>query len=317
MIKQNPLSTKNAAKSEDAPFDFIELWLVLWPRKWIIFFSTVAFVTGVVFYVLTLPNIYQSTALLSPQQKQASNSLSSLAGQFGGLASMAGINLDSGANNDVVLNIEIMKSKDFIYKFIAKQHVKIPLMAAEKWVKQTNKLLIDKTKYSTNTKKWVRKVPVGEVAEPSMFDTYEKFMENLTIDQDKSTGLVSIAFKFIDPNLSKKWVNYLIADINQLIRQQKILENKKSIAYLQQQLGKTNVTEMKNVFYSIIEEQTKQMLLAEVQMDYAFKVIENPIVEERKVAPKRAVIVILSAIASFFFMSLLVLFIHFIRRYTK
>ena len=51
---------------------------------------------------------------------------------------------------------------------------------------------------------------------------------------------------------------------------------------------------MQNVFYQLIEEQTKTLMLAEVKDEYAFKVIDPPVVPEEKVGPKRALICILS-----------------------
>lgn len=302
--------------TQESPFDLLELWLVLWRNKWIISGVSVLLAVGVVMYSLTLPNIYRSSALLSPQKAQDSGSLESLAGQFGGLASMAGINL-GGAKDDTALHIKIIKSKDFIYRFIEKHNLKVQLMAAKTWDRDNNKLIIDESVFSIKENQWVRQVKPGQSPEPTMFDAYEVFLKNLIIEQDKSNGLVNLAYNHIDPNISKLWVEHIIQDINSLMRKQEIQDKKKSISFLELQLQKTDVTEMKNVFYSIIQEQTKMMLLAEVQMDYVFKVIESPIVEERKVSPNRAVIAIVSAVFSVFFISLVTLFIHFVRQYRQ
>jgi len=318
MSKQYEVSPEaNMVKeSQESPFDLIELWLVLWRRKWVVIGVSLLLTVSIVLYSLTLPNIYKSSALLSPQKSQESGSLASLAGQFGGLASMAGINL-GGASDDTALHIETIKSKDFIYRFIEKYNVKVPLMAAKSWDKSTGKLIIDESLYSVSNKEWVKEVKKGESPEPSMFDTYVAFLKNLEVEQNKSTGFVTLAFKHIDPNISKLWVEYLIQDINALMRQQEIAERNRSILFLEKQLKKTNVAEMKNVFYSLIEEQTKMMLLAEVQADYVFKMIESPIIEERKVSPNRAVIAIVSAVFSGLFMCLITLFVHFVVSYKR
>ena len=49
---------------------------------------------------------------------------------------------------------------------------------------------------------------------------------------------------------------------------------------------------MKNIFYQLIEEQTKSLMLAELSDEYVFKVISEPKVTEEKVEPKRAIIAI-------------------------
>ena len=105
----------------------------------------------------------------------------------------------------------------------------------------------------------------------------------------------------------------MVAELNEQLREKELAEKSRSIRYIQQQLEKTEVAQMQNVFYAIIEEQTKQMLLAEVRQDFAFKTIESPIVAERKESPSRAVICILAAIFSTFFACGLVLMRHFIK----
>lgn len=302
--------------SSDSAFDLVELWLILWRQKWLIILSSMLLTVGVVAYSLTLPNIYKSSALLSPQKSQESGGMAALAGQFGGLASMAGINI-GGASDDTALHIEIIKSRDFIYNFIKNHDVKVPLMASKEWSKEHNKLTINESIFSVEENKWVREVKAGQSAEPSLFEVHDIFLKQLAVVQNKGTGLVTISFKHIDPNISKLWVEYIIQDINVLMRKQEIEEKTKSISFLEKQLAKTDLTEMKNIFYSIIEEQTKMILLAEVQENYVFKVIESPIIEERKESPNRAVITILSAMFFGLFTCLITLFFHFIRRYRQ
>jgi uncharacterized protein involved in exopolysaccharide biosynthesis len=304
------------ATNSDSAFDLVELWLILWRNKWLIMLSSIVLTAGVVAYSLTLPNIYKSSALLSPQKSQESGGMAALAGQFGGLASMAGINI-GGASDDTALHIEIIKSRDFVYNFIKNHDVKVKLMASKQWNKESNKLIVNDLLYSVEKNKWVREVKAGQSAEPSLFEVYDIFLKQLSVVQNKGTGLVTISFTHIDPNISKLWVEYIIQDINALMREQEIEEKTKSISLLNKQLEKTNSSEMKNIFYSIIEEQTKLILLAEVQENYVFKVIESPIIEERKESPNRAVIAILSAMFFGLVTCLITLFFHFIRRYRQ
>ena len=77
----------------DDEIDLRELFLVLWRGKGLITIVTgLAAIVSVV-VALSMPNIYQSTAVLAPKSGGGSGGLSSLASQYGGLASLAGINL--------------------------------------------------------------------------------------------------------------------------------------------------------------------------------------------------------------------------------
>ncbi|HIM95798.1 MAG TPA: lipopolysaccharide biosynthesis protein [Gammaproteobacteria bacterium] len=301
--------TVNQNVSSQKPFDLIELWLVLWNKKWLIIFLSIVFSAAILAYSLTLPNMYKSTVLLAPQKQQESGALASL-GQLGSLASVAGINL-GGAGDDTAVYLEIIKSKDFLYKFIEQNNVKVNLFAVKEWNRDSQQLVIDPALYSDG--KWKVDEETKESLEPSMFETYERLLKKLSVQQDKVNGLVKISFEHIDPRISKQYVEKIVALINKSVREREIAEKKESIKYLNEQLSKTNVAEMQNVFYTIVEEQTKAMLLAEVRKDFAFKIIESPIIEERKSSPNRAVICILGAIFSGFFVCVSILLLHFVR----
>lgn len=76
-----------------------------------------------------------------------------------------------------------------------------------------------------------------------------------------------------------------------------IQEAKKSIRYLEAQITKTNISEVKTTLSSLIEEQTKTLMLANSRDEYMFKIVDPAFVPEEKSEPKRALIVI---VATFF-----------------
>jgi LPS O-antigen subunit length determinant protein (WzzB/FepE family) len=53
---------------------------------------------------------------------------------------------------------------------------------------------------------------------------------------------------------------------------------------------------MQAIFYQLIEEQTKTLMLAEVKEEFAFKTIDPAVVPEEKAGPKRALQCILAAL---------------------
>lgn len=299
-----------APSADENGLDLIELWLVLWNRKWLIISLSFFCCVGILLFSLTLPNMYKSSILLSPQKQEQGGGLAGLAGQFGGLASIAGINL-GGSGDETGVYLEIIKSKDFLYEFIKNNNVKVNLFAANEWDKESNTLKLNDSVYKNG--QWLLDEKTQKTLEPTLYETYELFLKKLTINQDKITGLVEIEFEHINPYTSKEYVENIVKLINKSVREREIAEKKDSIKFLNEQLSKTNVAEMKNVFYTIIEEQTKAMLLAEVRKEFAFKIIESPIVEEQKSAPNRAVICILGAIFSVFFICSIILLVHFIR----
>ncbi|TOM10545.1 LPS O-antigen length regulator, partial [Vibrio parahaemolyticus] len=57
-----------------------------------------------------------------------------------------------------------------------------------------------------------------------------------------------------------------------------------------------SVADMQSTFYKLIEEQTKSLMLAEVQEEFVFKMIDPPVIPEVKAEPKRALICILGTL---------------------
>jgi LPS O-antigen subunit length determinant protein (WzzB/FepE family) len=60
--------------------------------------------------------------------------------------------------------------------------------------------------------------------------------------------------------------------------------------YLERKIAETPVAEMQNVFFGMVETQTKVLMLTERSEDYLFKVLVRPMIPEEKSSPKRSVI---------------------------
>ena len=69
----------------------------IWKYKVFIFCFTSFWSALMVVYAINKPNVYTAQGLYMPKGAKEGGSLAKLAGQFGGLASMAGINLGGGS----------------------------------------------------------------------------------------------------------------------------------------------------------------------------------------------------------------------------
>jgi uncharacterized protein involved in exopolysaccharide biosynthesis len=278
--------------SHDDEIDLAELWRAIWAGKWIIIAITSLFAIASVCYALSLPNIYKSEALLAPAA-QGGGEMGGLSSKFGGLASLAGINLGGGGIDKTALAMEIMNSRIFVAKFINEHELLVPLMATKGWNRDNNELIYNSELYDFESNKWIRKVKTPFRAEPSAQEAYKKFKSIVSIKQDKISLMVGVSIKHYSPEVAKKWVDWLIGAINLEMKTRDLNEAHDSISYLEQQLGKTNINELQSVLFQIIEEQTKTIMFAEVREQYAFVIIDPAQVPELKSEPKRALICML------------------------
>jgi uncharacterized protein involved in exopolysaccharide biosynthesis len=303
-----------AQNNPDDEIDLRELWKAIWLGKWIIIAVTAIFAIASVFYALSLPNIYKSEALLAPAQSEQQGGLGALSGQFGGLASLAGINLGGGKSDKTALAIEILKSREFFARFVEKHNILPDLMAAKEWNLSTNSVTYDAEIYLPTNDEWLRQVDPPKQAKPSMQEAKKVFDELFSVAKDKESGMVKIIVEHYSPYVAKQWVDWLTQDINLNMKSRDKQEAEKSITYLQTQIDKTTIFEHKTLLFQLIEEQTKTLMFAEVRDEYVFKTIDTALVPELKAKPKRALIVVLAVLLGGILSAIIVLIRYFLAK---
>lgn len=309
-MKNNTLD-EQVPNQYDDEIDLRELFGVLWAGRLKILVITAVFALASVVYALSVPNQYKATALLSPAQSSGGG-LSGALGQLGGLASLAGVSIGGGESSEAQVAQEIMKSWNFIEGFIKSNDLAVEIYAAEGWSRSSNSLQINSDLYDESDSQWlVENNETGELGPPSSWKLFEDFSGMLSVSEDKKSGLVSVSIEYYSPQIAKHWLDLYVAAINGHMQERKMAEVTRNITYLEAQIKKTNIAEMKEVFYTIIEEQIKSKMLAEASPDYAFVPVSPSMVPEEKSQPKRALICILGTLLGGMLSVLWVLVLHY------
>lgn len=284
-------------QQHDDEIDLKELFVALWKGKWLIIAITAIFAIGGVAFALSQPNTYKAEAVLASAGDSGGGGLSAMASQFGGLASLAGINLGGGSTDNKALALATLNSRQFINAFINKHDLVVPLMASKEWDPSSGGLVLDEALYQPKTGEWIRGVKPGKSPVPTDWENYKKFKQStLSVSEAKETGLVTLAITHHSPIIAQQWVTLLIDELNVWMKQKSLTGTKRNIEYLEQQLNATDIVDMRTVFFQLIEEQTKNLMLAEVEDEFAFKVIDPAVIPEEKAGPKRALICVLATL---------------------
>lgn len=318
-ITQNPNTYKTDAQfpqtTRDDEIDLRELFAVIWGGKWLIIAITAVFAIGAVFFAIKQPNIYKSEALLAPASEEQGGGLSALASQFGGLASLAGVNLGAkGGTDKTELAIEVLKSRQFTSDFIQRHNILTDLMAVEKWDRDADKIIYDPELYNEQTNSWVREVKAPFKPEPSMQEAYKVFSKMIAVNKAKDTGMVTISVEHLSPSVAQQWVAWLIQDINKVMKDRDVAEANRSSEFLNKQIALTNVADIRTILYKLVEEQAKTIMFAEVRDEYVFKTIDPALVPEEKTKPKRALICVLGTLLGGILGVMFVLVRYFMRK---
>jgi len=278
---------------QDDEIDLRELFGIIWQGKCWIIAITFVFAVGSVLYSLSLPDIYKSEATLAPSEEAGGGGLSQMAGQLGGLASLAGVNLGQQGVDKTTIAIEILQSRAFIKNFVEKHDILPELIAVEEWNRGKG-LIYDEEVYNPDSKEWVREVEPPQQPKPSSWEYVKVFREKtLEVSKDDTTGLVTIAVNHQSPEIARHWVVWLIEEINNHMREREIQEAQLSLEYLDKELQSTSLSGMQQVFYQLIEKQTQTIMLANVRPEYIFQTLDPAVVPEQKAKPSRALICII------------------------
>jgi uncharacterized protein involved in exopolysaccharide biosynthesis len=288
---------ENEVRENVDNYSFYELITYLWSKKLVIISAVLLSSLLTLSWVVFIPDEYRSQVLLAPTEDSQGNGLSSMSSQLGGLASLTGLNLGANTTDKVTVALEILKSRSFLNPFIRKNNINIPLVAGEKWDPDNQTLILDPDIY--NGKKWTRLGGNNNITEPKDWELYNKFLNVLSIEHDKSTGLVVVAIDFFSPELSQEWLQELITELNAVIRTRDINDTQKSIRYLNEQVSRTSDFEMRQVFFALIQEQSKKLMIAEITYDYVFDIIDPAYFPMEPSYPKRLLVVIVAAFMVF------------------
>ena len=139
MVSHQDVEEQNHSDADE--IDLKELVNIIWSGKWLIAGITFAATVVAIVVALMLPNIYRAEALLAPNDQESVGGLSALAAQYGGLASLAGINMGGGSTDKTTVGLEILKSRKFITDFIERHDKSIVyrLITTSKYSRRLNR----------------------------------------------------------------------------------------------------------------------------------------------------------------------------------
>tara|TARA_B110000967_G_C18896021_1_gene570704 strand:+ start:104 stop:1045 length:942 start_codon:yes stop_codon:yes gene_type:complete len=298
-------------KNKNDEVDIIELIVSIWSSKNFIIVVTLIFSLTSVLYSLSLTNIYKSSGLLQVNNADDQGGLSSIASQYGGLASLAGISLPSKSSNKSDYAIETIKSRDFLKHLLEFEGIAENLIAAKSFDMSSKKIIYDTNIYNSKLKKWTREPNhLGNVI-PSYLEIYSIYQEALNINVDSDSGFLTISFSHLSPIFAKEFIDLVIRELNEVSKINDLKESTLALDFLQNQLLKVQQKDIRSSLNELVESQLKTMMLSNIKKDYLVSFIDRSFVPESKSSPGRAVICILGAFMGMVLSILIVLIRHF------
>lgn len=266
--------------------DLKKLFDALWEGRNTVVSLTLALSIIAVIVSLSLPNVYQSEAILSPVVSEGATNQSMQ--NIGGLASLAGINIKSQPAGNSTKALKKLRTLSFYEDNILPNIFLPDLMAMDYWDSKSNTIVYDKNVFNSETQKWVKK--------PTPQKSFKDFKKILEFNQDFDTGFVTISVKHKSPYIAKEWTNLIVNQINDFFRTNDKREALAAMDFLNTQMAQTSYTEIKEVIAQLLQNKMQQLTLIEANDFYVFSYLDPPKVMEEKISPNRRSISILGAV---------------------
>ncbi|MBC6907469.1 hypothetical protein DWB84_18695 [Saccharophagus sp. K07] len=280
------IKAKHSRVREGGLIDLSLLIGRLWINKWKGGGLVIVFSLAAMAYTYTLPNTYKVEGIYAPAQNYSGSNMS----QLSGIAALAGLNIANSDSNEIDRGIALVNSFPFLEKIITENGLKPYLIAVKEWDKKTGELVWDRDIFDPITNKWALESQEA-AGEPSNYEAYKRFKKIFNVSRDVKTGMITVGVEFYSPDLAVQWVDLIVGNLNKHFQERDIERAKRNILYLEKKIQETSLSGMHAIFYSMIEGQTKTLMLAEVDEEYLLEMIVEPRASLVAVSPNRALII--------------------------
>lgn len=255
-----------------------DVFAALVERRRLVLGITVFVVALVAVYAWVASPVYRSEVLAIPVEREGSTGgLSELAGKFGGIAAISGIDLSKGSGRDETL--AVLKSHGFLSRFITEKNL-IPVLFENRW--------------DEKAQDWRDPADV-----PTLNEAVRVFSTRVMSVVEEDGNLVRVRIDWYDPVLAAQWANDLVARLNESMRQLARERAARSVEYLNKELEKQAVVEVREAVNRLLESQVKSAMIANVNEDYSLRVIDPavPADRDRFIRPQRLLLLVASVLA--------------------
>ncbi|MEA3228975.1 MAG: hypothetical protein U9P38_07880, partial [Campylobacterota bacterium] len=259
-------------------------------------------------YVLKLPNIYKSEAILIPTESKSGG-----LGGLGGLAAMAGVSVGGGsmtpdvAFNSLLNNYEFMKN--FVIKNKIVEHYNAKDMDNNYVFALGYRGIYDLFKSETPSDD---EIDYNEL----IFDTVKLIKSNFSIASDKTTALITVSYSDADRIYAPKIVNFFLKDASEFLVENNLRIINSKLGYFEKELVTVEGFELRKSISGIISGIIEEKIMMQSKTYYQCDVLTAPSESyiKAKVKPKRALILVVSFVTSIILGIFLVFFLEFIRK---
>jgi uncharacterized protein involved in exopolysaccharide biosynthesis len=270
--------------------NLIEIWYVIWRHRWWVLGFCALSVAATTVYTFTAKSWYRAEVLLKPVEDKSSKQGLGGMGGLGALAGLAGINVGSNPSAEP---LAVLTSRAFSAAFIEDLDL-LPLLFPKRW--------------DPVNKRWKSSVLSGQ---PDIRDGVRYFDKKiLGVREDRKNGFITLSIDWTDPKVAAVWANLLVERLNDRMRTRALAQAETNVTYLKEEMASSNIVTLQQSIGRVLENELQDLMLARVNKEYSFTVIDPAETPKWRIFPQRLLLVSLS-----FIMSVIISSVFFVTRY--
>ncbi len=274
---------------EEDEIDLFELFEIIWKKRVFVGVITTLITVAAIIYALIATPIYRSKATILPVS--SSGSSISIPSEIMGLASMAGISIPTSSGKGEII---VRLKSSLLYENIIKKYNLLPILFAEKW--------------DVTSKKWTTDTPP-----PTLEDGIRTLKDMVNISEERKEGSIEVSVDFKEPEEAARLVKLILEETKRLIIKNTVDRAKKTLKQLKSILPTVEDPFIQQKIYALMAKQLETISLAKAGESFAFIVVDPPRVPEKRIKPKRKLIVVVAFVSGFILSIFLAFFMEWIK----
>jgi hypothetical protein len=265
----NPAARRRARRhyDDDDALDLTPYMLALrWRWRALAFTAAAAAVVTAMLTGFVLPRWYRAKAVIRPIATPAVESRVAglLGGLGGGLGRLNGVAsmLGGGGSNDAAEYIAILRGFRFDTHLVLRHHLQDQL-------RELRLLDLDPI-FGPGDQNWT---------------FYRILDKHFDCDYSMRTGNLTLYFETKDRREAERILGYYIDDLREVLRARQVRDATAAIASLEQEARTTPDAVERTQLYELIARQVQLKKVAQVEADFAFRVLDPPAASDRRYRP--------------------------------
>ncbi len=250
--------------SEDNVINIWELLMICAKRTRLILAITFTGAVIAIAYAMLAPHVYEASAIIAPRMDAESPQM----GNLKSLGKMVGANFGNTSSGSDFMMVEYtLRSSTFLLEFEEKYDI---LATSD----------IDSTKLAAE-------------------DKIRALKNVIRVINNKESGAITVALQSRDPKKSFELIQRLLSFLNTTTTTRQQNENQKIINELKNEIVKASDPLVKSELSKLLAEEMKKILYSRVNENSIYRVVSPPFEPEKRIKPRRGLIVVLSTFMSF------------------